>query len=104
ADPDAPEWLQRLRDPATWHDGSALAELAASAPESRTVTLLVGLAERLHGAGQDCVAFLERVLKAHPGDFWANFALADAVGDKSPADAIRYYQAAVALRPEVAVA
>lgn len=36
--------------------------------------------------------------------FLANLALADALGDNDPAEAIRYYQAALAIQPQAATA
>ncbi len=102
ADPGAPEWLQRLRDPAAWSDPEALAGLVVSAPATRSVTLLVGLAERLRARGKDSVAFLGKLLLRHPDDFWINYALADAVFWGDHAAAVRYLQAAVALRPDSA--
>ncbi|MBL8748184.1 MAG: protein kinase [Planctomycetes bacterium] len=103
ADPDAPEWLRRLRDPAAWSDPEALAEMAMSVPDPRPVPLLVGLAGRLRERGKDGVAFLGKLLLRHADDFWINYALADAVFWGDHVAAIRYLQAAVALRPDSAV-
>jgi serine/threonine-protein kinase len=49
----------------------------------------------------DAVAFLERVQQEHPDDFWANFALANALNSRRPSESVAYYQAALALRPQV---
>jgi superkiller protein 3 len=45
---------------------------------------------------------LRRAQAEHPGDFWVNFELAETLAGKKPSDhaqAIRFYQAALALRP-----
>jgi tetratricopeptide (TPR) repeat protein len=109
ADPDP--WRDRVRDPAVWRDGKALAELARAAPlAEQPVPLLLALGERLTECGEDGLGFLRRVREQHPEDFWANFTLALALhgaerrpgGD--PAPALAYYEKAQTLRPhEVAV-
>src|SRR5262249_30587059 len=47
--------------------------------------------------------FLTRVQQAHPGDFWANLRLGEVLRLYSPHHAVRYYQAAVAIRPQAAL-
>jgi serine/threonine-protein kinase len=54
-------------------------------------------------AGADSVPFLQRVQREHPGDFWANLALSRAILEKNPGESIRYFQAALAIRPRTAV-
>jgi eukaryotic-like serine/threonine-protein kinase len=103
-DPAPPGWGSRVRDPAVWNDRAALTELARTAPvEEPTVQLLVALAERLRAAGGDAVSFLKRAHRSNHGDFWTNVALGDALVEKNnPGEAIRYYQAALAVRPGAA--
>ena len=105
ADPDP--WRDRVRDPAAWRDGKALAELARAAPlAEQPVPLLLALGERLSATGEDGVGFLRRVREQYPDDFWANFTLALALhgaerrpgGD--PAPALAYYQKALEIRPQ----
>jgi serine/threonine-protein kinase len=104
ADPDPTGWRDRARDPGTWDDPAALAELARTAPEERPVRLLAALGERLQGARLDPIPLLEKVQRRHPGDFWANLTLADTLrATKKHAERVRYYQAALALRPGSAV-
>ncbi len=75
ADPDP--WRDRVRDPAFWRDGKALAELARAAPPpDQPVPLLLALGERLSATREDGVGFLRRVREQYPEDFWANFTLA----------------------------
>ena len=61
----------------------------------------------LEGAGdrEAAVGLLRRAVARHPDDVWVNFALAAALERLKPApreEAVRYYTAARALRPETA--
>jgi serine/threonine-protein kinase len=105
ADPDP--WRDRVRDPALWRDGKALAELAREAPlPVQPVTLLLALGERLSAIGEDGAGFLGRVQKQYPDEFWVNFALALALHDAGrrpggdPAPALAYYERALKIRPD----
>ena len=50
---------------------------------------------------QERVAFLKRVQLAHSGDYWVNVTLAGILlATDEKLDAIRFYQAAVSIRPE----
>ena len=62
------------------------------------------LGERLRDASIVPTEFLTRVQKEHPADFWANIALGDAVLWAAPVEAAGYYRAALASRPDAAVA
>src|SRR5688500_9416696 len=105
ADPDPTGWRDRVRDPQTWRDPSALAELTKEPFfAEQSVPLLVALGERLLDAGSDVVAFFRRLQQEHPGDFWINLNLGLALKLKSPRAAVRYFQSAVAVRPEAATA
>src|SRR5207248_10752079 len=105
ADPDPHGWRDRIRDPASWEDPVALAELARIVPASgSSVSLLLALAERLGAAGGDAPAFLKRLQTGHPADFWANLILGDALLAAAPVEAGGYYRAALASRPGAAVA
>jgi serine/threonine-protein kinase len=103
ADPDPGGWRDRVRDPALGRDD--LAKLAeAAAAQNQSVQLLVALAQRMQTERNDPSEFLRRVQRQYPGDFWACFTLADALLAKKPDESIRYYQAALAIRPDTAVA
>jgi serine/threonine-protein kinase len=105
SEPDPRGWADRIRDPATWDDRVALTRLAETVPvEGQSVSLLVTLAERLRDANIVPTDFLKRVQEEHPADFWANIALGDAVLWAAPVEAAGYYRAALASRPEAAVA
>ena len=98
------EWRNRALDPVAWRDVKSLAELARTAPvASESVSLLLSLGERLRGMGGDAAWFLRQVQAAHPGDFWANLILGNALVYGAPHEAAGYYRAALASRPQAAV-
>jgi serine/threonine-protein kinase len=108
ADPDP--WRDRVRDPAVWRDGKALAELARAAPlPEQPVPLLLALGERLLATGEDGAGFLQRVREQYPEDFWANFTLALALhrAERHPGRDLRralaYYQKALEIRQQALV-
>ena len=105
ADADPTSWRDRARDPKTWAKSDSLAETIAAAPvASESVPLLLALAERTRSVGVDPIAFLRRIQKTHPDDFWANLSLAEALMEKGDlSETVRFYQAALALRPGTAV-
>ncbi len=106
ADRDASPWRARARDPRTATDRAALAKVTADAPVAEPcIPLLLSLASQLEATGQDSIPFLKRIQEAHPGDFWANFWLGSVLNEgNNPAEAIRYLQASLALRPRAAIA
>ncbi|QDU26173.1 Serine/threonine-protein kinase PknB [Anatilimnocola aggregata] len=94
------DWERRCRDPATWSDGETLGRLAESAISARpSVQQLRALGDRLSAASLDATAFRLRVQQQHVDDFLANLSLADAIRPTDPRESIRYYQAALAIRP-----
>jgi serine/threonine-protein kinase len=105
ADNDSTGWRSRARDPKTWKSREALLALIASAEvESQSIPLLLTLAVQLKSVNADPVPFLQRIQQAHLGDFWANLHLAEAMMEKNNVtEAIRYYQAAAAIRSDIAV-
>src|SRR5262249_36927931 len=68
------------------------------------VPLFVFLSELMIDSGTDPFDFLRRVQVAHPTDFWVNLRAGDFcyIKDRS-GDAIRYFQAALAVRPNALV-
>lgn len=105
ADPD-PVWRDRARDIATWGDADAIAALAREAAVEREPVALLLTIAGLHSNShwESGVALLRRTQSAHPSDFWANFALGQALADRGHADATAFLHAAIALRPEAAAA
>jgi tetratricopeptide (TPR) repeat protein len=105
ADPEA--WRDKARDPAILINPDALVALAREAPvESQPATLLLNVGGLLmrDGRPDDALSLIRRVQAAHPSDFWANFALAEVLGRRKDPDAIGFYRAAIAIRPEAAAA
>jgi serine/threonine-protein kinase len=104
-DPDA--WRARALDPATWGNPAAVAALAAEpAAEKQPADVLVAFGDGLLMIpGQDALGFLLRVQPAHPGHYGLNHNLSrrfSAAGNLP--EAIRFAQAAVAVRPDAAMA
>jgi serine/threonine protein kinase/tetratricopeptide (TPR) repeat protein len=114
ADPD--EWRDRLRQAWERGDRPLLVQLATAEDVSglrpQTVLLLSELLQA-EGADKQAEALLRRVQGQHPDDFWVNHELAAhldlhyrqaAPRDLSPsprhAEALRFFTAAVALRPQ----
>jgi serine/threonine-protein kinase len=103
AAPDPEGWRRRILDPAAWDDPAALAELARTVPMTQSVSLLLALGERLRASRGDAAPFFRKVQQEHPADFWANLILGDSMLQWAPRDALGYYRAALASRPEAAV-
>jgi serine/threonine-protein kinase len=107
ADPDP--WRDRFRKAVLNDDRKALAELAASAPlASLPVETVDRLGDALLGREtlKEAVDFLKRGQRLHPDDYWINVNLANSLlqlGAQHREDALRYYTAAVALRPQAAL-
>jgi serine/threonine-protein kinase len=98
---DSDPWRNRVRDTATWDAPDALRELADAAPVGQSPQLLAVLGGRLRAKKLDAVRFLERAASAHPGDFWVNVEMGNALCDqKKWGEAIGYYRTALALRPD----
>ena len=105
ADPDEDDWRRRVRDRTTWRDKAAVAELARTMPVvSPPTSLVINLADLLALHGGDPTEFLKRVQLERPADFWVNFLMANALARRGDGrEAIAYYRAALAARPDVAV-
>lgn len=100
ADPD-PQWRDRLRTPTRWTEREHLRALANDADVAREpVPLLILLGNLLQDGGDDPTAFMGRVQRARPSDFWVNFLLGEMLQMRGHSDAAAFYRAAVALRPE----
>jgi tetratricopeptide (TPR) repeat protein len=98
-------WRARARDPDVRADQAALLKVVKDAPVAdQPPQLLLALAKDLQYDSPEKLSFLQRIQRAHAGDFWANLALAEMLFLKQQqrAEAIRYYQAAVASRPRTA--
>jgi tetratricopeptide (TPR) repeat protein len=109
---DADDFRERLRTLLMAEDLEAeAASLKALADEPNAAELpaltAVLLAGALRGAGERIAAIglLRRAVARHPEDVWVNLVLAGSLDQLTPApreEAVRYYTAARALRPETA--
>jgi serine/threonine protein kinase/Tfp pilus assembly protein PilF len=104
ADPD--EWRNRIRTALELRDSKALKELAASEHVSDLPVQTVSLLASVGGAldPERAQSLLRRAQEAHPDDHWINFQLAWTLEyspppHAQPDEAIRFYTAALALRP-----
>ena len=103
-DPDP--WRNRLRDALPRRDRKGLEKLAAAADAlAQPPATLLLLAEGLlrSGANASALTLLRRAQQQHPGDFWISFQMANLLAldnQRSWGEAIRFYSAALALRPQ----
>jgi superkiller protein 3 len=98
-------WRRRLRRAAETGDRAALEGLAQETTGSQAPGDVVLLARALREAGSGAAAegLLWRAQREQPTDFWINFELAFTFQVKQRpelAQAVRFYQAALALRPQ----
>jgi tetratricopeptide (TPR) repeat protein len=111
-DADADGYRNRLRDLLAADDLKAqAAQLKALADEPQagelpaaTAVLLAGALEAVRDR-EAAIGLLRQAVERHPDDVWVNFALAgalDRLRPPVPEEAVRYYTAARALRPETA--
>jgi tetratricopeptide (TPR) repeat protein len=104
ADPDP--WSDQVRDPALWKDRKAFLELAEQARKepdrfSRlTPQTLILIGWLLPDRAQEM--WLRKAQALHPADFWINYNLAAHLQNSKgrPHEAIGFYRAALAIRPQ----
>jgi serine/threonine protein kinase/Flp pilus assembly protein TadD len=102
-DPD-PEFRDKIRNPRVWDERRQLEELAERATRTDLSPRLAALlAELLRRAEGDPEPLLRRTQSRYPDDFWLNYDLARWLDVRRPAEALRYYQAALAVRPHHAM-
>jgi tetratricopeptide (TPR) repeat protein len=98
-DPD-PAFRDKIRNPHVWDDRRQLEELAQRAPQTDLSPRLAALlAELVRSAKGDPERLLRTFQARYPDDFWLNFDLAKRLDISRPAEALRYYQAALAVGP-----
>jgi serine/threonine-protein kinase len=106
---DQDPWRKRLRAALGRVDPEELRRLAATADFetlSRQSASRLAFALRFSGEPATAAALMRNVQRRHRGDFWANFDLAESLLIMRPQpieEAIQYFQAAVAVRPQGAV-
>jgi serine/threonine-protein kinase len=96
----------RLRRPELWKDPKRLAQLTqdlrVAELSPQLATALGRVARKSRG---DAVPLLTAVLARYPQDFWLNFVLGDTLYEARRWDeALSYYRAALAVRPDVSAA
>jgi tetratricopeptide (TPR) repeat protein len=103
---DAERWRDRFRDPRAWSSRAGLEELARQAPVDRLSShLLSALGSGLWASGGDPLPLLRRAQARHPSDFWLTTHLAVQLSKVNQKDeALGYFRAALALRPDTSVA
>jgi serine/threonine-protein kinase len=105
ADPD--DGRNRVRQALARRDQAALVELAQPEQAARlpasTQHLLASTLWSL-GARAQAANVLQMAQRLEPGDFWINADLAVCLLQSHPAEAVRFFTAALALRPRSAVA
>ena len=101
ADPDP--WRDRFRQIDVWRDLSKLRALAAEVDcAHQSPQLLTALGRCLGAVGGDPTGLFRRALIHHPRDFWLYFELG--LASKNQAEQAGAFRAALAVRPEAAVA
>ena len=96
----------RLRQPELWRDGARLTQIAQE-PSGAEVSpqLAIALDRAALQSGGDVIPLLTAVQARYPQDFWINFGLGGRLGQARRWDeALGYFRAALAVRPEVSVA
>jgi serine/threonine-protein kinase len=103
ADPDPSGWRRLASDPTVLNDEAALDKLLRTAPRPfPSQPLLNAIQLQLLHKKRDPVPLLKRVQEAHPDDYAVNSWLGKILANRNTADAVRYLQAAVSLRPNSA--
>jgi tetratricopeptide (TPR) repeat protein len=107
ADPDTSAWRQKVRGHISDRNEKALFELIDSAPPlaEQPATFLLTLDRCLDIRSPERIKFLTRIQEAHSSDYWVNLRLANALSQLGRyAESLRYFQAALAIRPNAAFA
>jgi serine/threonine-protein kinase len=101
AHPDPTGWRDRALDPAIRANSAALAQMIATAPiANQPVMLLLLLEKELPTDHPDRIPFVKRIQQAHPNSIFVNMSLGYLLYmAHKPAEAVGYYQVAVAIRP-----
>ena len=92
---------RKMRDPTVWDDKVALAKCLSTAQiENQSVAFLTLAGMHLADLDEDALPFLQRLQQQYPNDYWINSTLASILYTHgNSTEAIRYSQAALAIRP-----
>jgi serine/threonine protein kinase/Flp pilus assembly protein TadD len=99
---DTGSWRKRAQQAIQARDWKALDQLVEEAVTARQPpSVLLRLAWKVPSESPICLKISRRIRQSHPSDFWANHSLARVLHEShsQPEEAIRYYTAALALRP-----
>jgi serine/threonine-protein kinase len=101
SDEDQSPWRKSARDWGTWQNKKAFEKLVADAPiAQQRISLLLALGTHLEMIHDPVLPFFVKMQQQHPDDFWVNVILgAETAKLGNFSESVRYYQAAVALRP-----
>jgi serine/threonine-protein kinase len=106
---DSDDWRDRFRDPKVWRDRDALESLAnellqdPAKLQAHSPQLLTALGGVLWAREGNAVPLLTEARRRYPSDFWLNFHLGFiSTNTQEWEEAIGYYRAALAVRPETA--
>ncbi|MGL6074843.1 MAG: protein kinase domain-containing protein [Fimbriiglobus sp.] len=105
AEEDPTGWSAQAMILANWRNETAIGKLIETAPSEYPPLLIMS---KIHQAmtrlGKDPIPMMRRYQQAHSNHFWVNLLFADTLSTrKKPEDAIRYYQAALAIRPRTSL-
>jgi serine/threonine-protein kinase len=104
ADPD-PAVRDRLRQPELWDDGPRLMKLVKELPVDKLSPQLTTALGRVSLDDKEKVRLLSAAQARDPHDFWLNFALGRVLFEsRRYHEALGYYRAALALRPQASEA
>jgi serine/threonine-protein kinase len=103
-DSDHGGWRDRSRDTTVWKDPRAVRQLFAEfRVDGQPTEYLLWFAALMRDLGNDSTPLFRKIQAEHSNDFWANYVLADALRARGQnLEAMRFVQAAIAIRPEVA--
>ena len=96
----------RLRQPELWRDGARLTQIAQELSGAEvSPQLAIALGRAAHQSGGDAIPLLTAAQARYPQDFWINFELGATLSVARRWDeALGYFRAALAVRPEVSAA
>ena len=100
---DGDPWRRAFRDARATNDLEKLAELArAPGAAAQPPVLLSGLSGALlvDGRAEEAWALLREAQLGHPDDFWINYLTGLHASEDRPQEAVGYFRAAIAVRPD----
>ena len=100
---DADDWRRAFREARATNNLEKLSELArAPGAADQPPVLVSGLGGMLvvSGRPEEAGALLRDAQQKHPGDFWINYLMGIHLAQEHPSQAVGYFRAAVAVRPD----